>query len=150
MNEQTWGVEMNVAGEIQIVDVRPLKSSRLLCANVRCQEEQTVLSVFARQVRATSIQLVDDYGDILVSEVSLLFDQISNGSADGPPGENSVETAQGLSGQADLGLWYPLLERRLVCIQICRSRWPSHVRNSSTFINNEQCVMVNTVTPRAG
>ena len=138
MNEQTGRVEVNVAGEIQIVDLRPLKSRRLLCANVRCKEEQAVLSVLGWQVRSTSVQLVDDDGDVLVSEVSFLFDQVSNGPAGCPPGDNAVEAAQGLGGQADLGLRHPLLESRLVCIQICRRCWPDHVRYTSMFINNEQ------------
>ena len=87
---------MYVAGEIQIVDLRPLKSGRLLCAHVRCKDEQAVLSVLGWQVRSTSVQLVDDDGDVLVSEVSFLFDQVSNGSAGCPPGDNAVEAGQGL------------------------------------------------------
>ncbi len=138
MNEQTGCVEVDIAGEIQIVDLRPLKSRGLLCANVRCKEEQTVLSMFGWQVCATSVQLVDDDGDVLVTEVSFLFDQVSNGSAGCPPGDNAIEAAQGLGGQADLGLRHPLLESRLVCIQICRRCWPGHVRDASMFINNEQ------------
>ena len=49
MNEQTGRVEVNVAGEIEIVDLGPLKGGRLLCSNVRRKKQQPVLSVFGWQ-----------------------------------------------------------------------------------------------------
>ncbi len=134
---------MNVAGEIQVVDLRPLKNSRLLCANVRRKEEQAVLSVFGRQVRSTSIQLVDDDGNVLVLEVSFFFYQVSNGPAGCPPGDNAIETGQGPGGQADVGLRHPLLESLLVCVQISRRCPPRHVRYDSMFINNELHIYMN-------
>ena len=74
------------------------RHGRKLCANVRCKEEQAIPSVFGWQFRSTSVQLVDDDGDVLVSEVSFFFDQVSNCPAGCLPGENAVETGQGPSG----------------------------------------------------
>jgi hypothetical protein len=92
------------------------------------------------QVRSSAVQLLDDHSHVLVPEVLLFLDKVADGSADGLPGNNAVESGQCLPGQPDLGPRHPLLESGPVQVEIDRRPWSGHVQHNSMFINNEQCI----------
>ena len=102
------------------------------------EEQQLVAGVIVRQVRAAAVQLFDDDSNVLMAEVSLFLDKVSNRSPGSLPRDHAIETSQGLPGTTDRGLRHPAVEDGPVRVEIGRSLWPRHVRNSIMFINNEQ------------
>src|SRR5262249_55057883 len=122
------GGQVHVAGEIEVVDAGPLENSRLLRPHVRGEEEQPIASIVAGQFGPPAVQLLCDDGGILVAEVTLDLNQVTDGLASSSPGGDAVEALQVLSRLADLGLRHPLVESRSVEVEICCLGWPSHVR----------------------
>ena len=95
MNEQAGGLEVDVAGEVQVIDLGPFKGFRLLGSHVGREEKESIVSVFGRQDRPSAVQLIGYDRDILVTEVSFLFDKVSDSSADGGlPCQDGVKTVQ--------------------------------------------------------
>src|SRR5918996_2909651 len=143
MHEVAGDGQVHVAGEIEVVDAGPLEDSRLLRAHVRGEEEQPIASMVASQFGATAVQLLRDDGGVLVAEVTLHLDEVTDRLARDSPGDNAVEALQGLGRLADLGLRHPLIQSRTVEIEIGCLSWPGHVRDYRMFINNEQLNIMN-------
>jgi hypothetical protein len=148
MNEQARRLQMGVAGEIQIIDLGALENNTLLCTDMWCEEQHLIADPMLRQVRSAAVQLLDDDSNVLMAEVSLFRDKVSNRPPRGLPGDNAIETGEGLSAESDLGLGQPPVEDGPIQIEIRRVRWSSHVRNSSMFINNEQDNIMNILMVR--
>ena len=138
---------MSVAGEIKVVDLRTLEGGCLLSADVRRKKEDPVARLAGGQGRSASVQLFDYDPNVLVAEVSLLRDKVPNRSRCGLPGDDAVELDRSFSGRANLDLPHPLLQTRPVRVEVGRGCWVSHVHCYSTFINNEQVVVLNTEKP---
>ena len=83
-------MQVGVPGEIEVVDLRTLEDSCLLWANVRRKKEDPVCSVVGGQGGSPSVQLCDHSSDVLVAEMSLLFNEVPDRSADGLPDDNAV------------------------------------------------------------
>jgi hypothetical protein len=122
MNEEPRRLQVGITGEIEIVDPRALEGGCLLWADVRREEQDPVTAVLGKHVCSAAVQLFDDDPDILVAEMSLLFNKVANGASGGLPGDNSVEMGQGLPECTDLGPGYPLLESGPVGGKVVRSR----------------------------
>jgi hypothetical protein len=136
MNEQARRVQMCVAGEIEVVDRRTFEGGCLLWADVGRKKQEPVPNVRRWQISSSAVQLIGYDAGVLMAEMSLFLDEVSDGSANGFPGNNPVKTGEGLPRQTDLGRWHPLLESGPVQIEIYRR--PCHVHHNSMFINNEQ------------
>ncbi|MCE2540451.1 MAG: hypothetical protein J4G16_08680 [Acidobacteria bacterium] len=82
---------MSVAGEIDVVDPRTLEHGCLLPPDVWRKKEDPVLRSAGGQGCSASVQLLDYDPNILVAEVSLLLDEVSNHALGGLPGDDAVE-----------------------------------------------------------
>jgi hypothetical protein len=67
------------------------EGSCLLRTNVGRKKEEPVPSVIAWQVRSPTVQLIDDAGDVLVTEMLLFLVEVADRSANGLPGNNTVD-----------------------------------------------------------
>ena len=134
VNKQAWSLQMSVAGEIKVVDLRTFEGGCLLSADVRRKHEDPVARLAGGQGRSASLQLFDDDPNVLVAEVSLLLDKVPNRSPCGPPCDDAVELNQSSSERANLGLRHPLLQSRPVHVEVGRGCWPSHVHSYSTSL----------------
>ena len=138
MYEQPWEVQVGVASQVEIVDRRAFENGSLLRTDVRREQEDFVTDVGLAQAHSSTIQLVDDDADVLMPQVRLLLDEVTNRPFSGPPCDDAVESGPGLPGRADLGLRYPFLESSPVRSQVGCIGGPSHVYYFIVFINNEQ------------
>ena len=132
VNKQAWSLQMSVAGEIEVVDLRTLEGGSLLSADVRRKNEDPVVRLAGGHVRSASIQQFDYDPNVLVAEVSLSLDKVPNRSSGGLPGDDAVELDQSSSERANLGLRHPLLQRRPVHVKVGLGRWSSHVHDYRT------------------
>lgn len=71
-------------------------TSRYDLASVRREKQEPVASVVGWQIRSSTVQLIDDDADVLMAEMSLFLDEVSDGSVSRFPGDNPVESGQGL------------------------------------------------------
>ena len=118
VNEQARRLQMCVAGEIEVVDLRAFEDGCLLRSDVRREKQEPVVGVIGRQVRSAPIQLLDDDSDILMTEMPLLLDQVTKGSVRSLPGDDAVEAGQGFPWRTELGLRHPLLESGPVQVEV--------------------------------
>jgi hypothetical protein len=143
VNEKAGRTQMCVTGEIEVVNLCAFKDGRLLRSDVRREKQEPIVGVIGRQFRSAPIQLLDYDPDILMTEMPLFLDKVPKGSLTSLPGDDTVEAGQGFPRRTDLGLRHPLLESGPVQVEIGGNFRPSHVRNNSMFINNEQMNTVN-------
>jgi hypothetical protein len=143
VNEKAGRTQMCVAGEIEVVNLCAIKDGCLLRSDVRREKQEPVVGVIGRQLRSASIELLDYDSNILMAEMPLFLDKVSKWAAGSLPGDDTVEAGQGFPSHADLGLRHPLLEGGPVQVEVGRDIRPSHVRNNSMFINNEQQKILN-------
>jgi len=90
MDEEVLRLKVDVACQVQIVDFCTFKCRRLLGAYVGGEKEQPVTRIRWRQVAAKAFQAVDDHGDVLVSKVAPLFDQVPERSSMVLPGDDGI------------------------------------------------------------
>ena len=77
VHEEAGRAQVHVAREVDVVDTGALERRRLLFADVRRKEQNSIVRVLLAEFGPPTIELVGDYGGVLMTEVTLLYEEVA-------------------------------------------------------------------------